>query len=610
MCIINMAFFKSHLRRKSSERSRPESLGTSVMHRKSESSSSRTTSVSDTEKKSEIDVELEKLFQQAMSTNRGHASDKFGDPKADSSLFHKMMRRKDSNSKSTGLTAGIRRSFSQRRRPKTSIEPKSVDNTVTRGSSPDFASETAYDSDAAFIASPRFSEQSWDSRHHSSPILLDRTMTSLNRVLAEEMKSRPASNDDNEASVLPSTSPMPEVFSVSKRRSKVEHPVEKGGRHSRWAPSIRLSSEGEKTVKTPAVTKSIPKKSRFMELLDHPGLQDKASLQQPRKVSIGWMSEGKRCGYGYSFVNKDENHASRATDGPSDNSLETEGREPVADDDDASNASFTTAASADNLSETEFRSSTNATIVDDGRGASLRQSNFEAFSQLEDKESIKVLKNVPEKNISQSSSNDSSEPDFVSSSYRRHRWTLFPSYTRAERNKVTDPNDAVIIRDFCPKASPDRPQQEDNDEEKKDHLTANAIRQGLHDSFLWVIGLGKREIARYHAGFQVQAARSHENVDLTFEPTVPFWDHVPKEELGDYHIEAWRAAKRRPKKRSRNLKRFRVLVTHNFDAARKGRKKSTSSPSSSSLSQKVREDIRCELDNGTKYVGRRHSAKF
>lgn len=611
MCVINMALLKTHLHRKSSERSRPESLGTSVMHRKSESSSSRTASVPDTEKKNEIDVEVEHLFQQATDTSRDHASNRSGDPKADSSLFHKLMKRKDFNSKSTGLTAGIRRSFSQRVRPKISIEPKPVDDTATRGSSPDFTSETGYDSDAAFIASPRFSEQSWGSIHRSSPIPLDRTMPSLNQVLAEDMKARPVLNDGYEATVLPSAGPLSNVLSISKRRRKVEHLVHKSGRtYSRWVPSIHLSSEGGRTKETPAVTKNVPMKSRFTELFDHPGLQGKASPQQPRKVSIGWMSEGKRCGYGYSFVDKDENHTSGATDGPGDNSLETGERQSVADDDDASNASFTTAAPADNLSETEEAgSSTDATLVDDGQDASPRQSNVGASSEAADKGSVSVHAN----DLGQSIAKNSSEPDLVSSSYRRHRWTLFPSYTRAERNKSTGPNDTVIVRDFCPKASPDRPQQEENDEEKKHHLVANAIRQGFHDTFLWVIGLGKREIARYHAGFQMQAARSHDNVDPTFEMTVPFWDHIPKEELGDYHIEAWRAAKRRPKKRSRNLRKTRVSVTHTVDAAaRKGRKRLTPSPSSSlsSMSQRFRKSIRCDLENGTKYVGRRHSAKF
>lgn len=584
------------------------------MRRKSESSSSRTASVPDTEKKNAIDVEVERLFQQATDTNGDPASDRHGDSKTESSLFHKLMKRKDSNSKSTGLTAGIRRSFSQRVRPKTTIERKSVDDTVTRGSSPDFASETGYDSDAAFIASPRFSEKSWDSIHRSSPISLDRTITSLNQVLADDMKSRPVSNEDKEVTVLPSTSPLPNVLSISKRRKKVEHPVDKNGRtYSRWVPSIHLSNECEKTKDT-AITKTVPMKSRFTEMFGHPGLQDDAPPQQPRKVSIGWMSEGKRYGYGYSFVDKDENNASCATDGPADNSLETEDRDSILDQDDASNASFTTAVPADDLSAIEETgSSTDATLVNDDQDTDLlSQSNVEASSESEAKESVPV----PEKTLSQSIAKNSSEPDLASSSYLRHRWTLFPRYTRAERNKSTGPNDTVIVRDFCTKASPDIPKQEDNGEERRPYLIASAIRQGFHDTCLWVIGLGKREIARYHAGFQVQAARSHENVDPTFEMTVPFWDHVPKEELGDYHIEAWRAAKRRPKKRSHNLRRLRVSVTHTVDAAaRKARKKSTPSSSSSSsslssLSQRFRENIRCDLENGTRYVGRRHSAKF
>ncbi|KAI7976968.1 hypothetical protein EIK77_002089 [Talaromyces pinophilus] len=582
------------------------------MRRKSESSSSRTASVLDTEKQTEIEVEVEHLFQQATDTNRDHTPSGHGDSKAESSLFQKLMKCKDSSSKSTGLTAGIRRSFSQRVRPKTTIEPKLVDDTATRGSSPDFASETGYDSDAAFIASPRFSEQSWDSIHRSSPIALDRTITSLNQVLADDMKSPPVLNDDNEATVLLSTSPLSNVLSIAKRRKKVEYPADKNGRiYSRWVPSIHLSNECEKTKNT-AITKNVPMKSRFTELFGHPGLQGEAQPQQPRKVSTGWMSDGRRCGYGYSFVDKDENNTSYATDVPADNSPETEERESILDQDDASNASFTTAVPAGDLSDTEETgSSTDATLVNDDQDTDpLSQPNVEASSEPEAKESVPV----PEKDLSQLIAKNSSESDLVSSSYRRHRWTLFPSYTRAERNKSTDPNDTVIVRDFCAKASPEIPQQEENGEERKHHLIASAIRQGFHDTCLWVIGLGKREIARYHAGFQVQAARSHENVDPTFEMTVPFWDHVPKEELGDYHIEAWRAAKRRPKKRSRNLRRFKVSVIHTVEAAaHKARKKSTPSSSSSSLSslsQRFRESILSDLENGRRYVGRRHSAKF
>lgn len=581
------------------------------MRRKSESTSSRTASVPDTEKQTEIDVEVEHLFQQATDANRDHTYSGHGDSKADSSLFQKLMKRKDSSSKSTGLTAGIRRSFSQRVRLKTTIEPKPVGDTATRGSSPDFASETGYDSDAAFIASPRFSEQSWGSIHRSSPIPLDRTITSLNQVLAGDMKSRPVLNDDNEAIVLP-TSPLSNVLSISKRRKKVEHHVDKNGRtYSRWVPSIHLSNEFEKPKDT-MITKNVPMKSRFTEMFSHPGLQDDPPPQQPRKVSIGWMSNGRRCGYGYSFVDGDEGNTSCATDGPADHSSETEERKSILDKDDASDTSFTTAIPADDLSDTEETgSSTDATLVNDDQDTDpLSQPNVEASSEPEAKESIPA----PEKNLSQLIAKNSSESDLVSSSYRRHRWTLFPSYTRAERNNSTDPNDTVIVRDFCTKASPEIPQQEENGEERKHHLIASAIRQGFHDTCLWVIGLGKREIARYHAGFQVEAARSHENVDPTFEMTVPFWDYVPKEELGDYHIEAWRAAKRRPKKRPRNLRRFRVSVIHTVDAAaRKARKRSTPSSSSSSLSslsQRFRESILSDLENGRRYVGRRHSAKF
>lgn len=623
MCIINMPFLKTHLRRNSSERSRFAGLATGLKHRKSESSSSRTASVPDT-KQDHIDFEVENLFQQATDTTRDHASSRHRDSKTDSSLFHKLMKRKDSHSKSTSLKEGIRRSFSQRVRPKSLIELKPNNDAVRRGSSPDFASETGYDSDAAFIASPRFSEQSWDSIRPSSPVAIDRTITSLNQVLAEDTQSRPNSNDDTNAAVLLPTRPQPNSLSVSKRRTKVEHPVDKNGRsYSRWVPSINLSNEGERTKRTPLVTKNVPRKSRFSELFDHPGLHDEASTQQPRKVSVGWMSEGKRCGYGYSFVDEDEaTDTPCTTDGPADNSYETEEKESVADEDEAT----ITEALADDSSETEETgSSTDATLVDDGQNADqFSQSNAETSSEPEDRESIFI----PEKDVTlvndsqnakglgQSLVKTPSEPELTLSSYQRYRWTLFPTFTRVERNQSTNLDDTVIVRDFCPKASPDRSQQEENGEERKHHLIANAIRQGVHDTFLWVIGLGKREIARYHAGLQVQAARSHENIDLTFEMTVPFWDHVPKEEVGDYHIEAWRAAKRRPKKRSGNLEKWKVSVAHAVNAAaRKARTKSTSSFSSSSLSSSSstklsRERFPYDVDNGRRYVSRRHSAKF
>ncbi|QGA13492.1 hypothetical protein EYB26_001142 [Talaromyces marneffei] len=606
-----MTFLKTHLRRNSSERLRFTNLGTSVMHRKSESSSSRAASVPDTEQQDYINSEVEHLFQQATDTNEDHASSRFRDSKSESSLFHKLMKRKDSQSKSAGLTAGIRRSFSQRVRPKTSVDPKPSDETVTRGCSPDFASETGYDSDAAFIASPRFSEQSWDSVYPSSPVAIDRTITSLNQVLSEDMKSCPGANEDNEVTALSSMRLQPNILSISKRRKKVENPVDKDCQtYSRWVPSINLGNEGEGTKNTPADSKGAPRKSRFTELFDHPGLQDEPTPQQPRKVSIGWMSEGKRYGYGYNFVDNDATTTSCATDGRTDNSSETDERESVADQDEESNTSYTTAVPANDSSETEETgSSTDATLFDEGQDADLLgQASVETSSEPEAKESA-------EKEPSQSIARNSSEPELVLSSYQRGRWTLFPSYTRVERNKSTDVGDTVIVRDFCPKASPDRPQQEDNDEGKKHHLIANAIRQGFHDTFLWVIGLGKREIARYHAGLQVQAAQSHGNIDPTFEMTVPFWDHVPKEELGQYHIAAWQAAKRRPKKRhGGNLEKWKASVGHAIDAAaaRKARKKSTPPFSSSSLSstESFRERFLWDVESGTRYLGRRHSAKF
>ena len=605
-----MTFLKPHLRRKSSARQRPESLETSAIH---QSETSQTLSIPASEQQDDIKSEVDNLFKEATHPTRDRSSE---DSKTDSSLFRHLMRRKASSSKSTtGLTAGIRRSFSHRVRTKSPTGTKFVEDAVTRGSSPDFASETGYDSDAAFIASPRFSEQSWDSVRPSSPTAIARTFTSLDHILANEISPQAKSNDDSEVTVLLSTRPQLNVLSISRRRKRVDKPVDKNNRvYSRWVPSISLSKEGERRDKT-VETRNIPRKTRFAELFDHPGLQDEAPTEKPRKVSIGWMSDGKRCGYGYSFVDKDENNPSGATDGPTEDLPTTKERDSDVDQDDASNASFITAAQADDSSKTEeCVSSTDVTLVDDCQDADLfSQPNVDISSGQEDKQSFPE----PERNPSQVIANHSSEPELVSSSYRYVRWSLFPSYTRSERNKSTDPDSTVIVRDFCTKPSPDQSElEEEHGEEKKHHLATNAIRQGIHDTFLWAIGLGKREIARYHAGFQMQAARSHENVESTFEMTVPFWDQVPREELGDYHIEAWKAAKRRSKKRSggNNLEKWKVSVNHAVAAARKAYKKSARSSSSSSslasLSQRFRDSMLCDLDKGTKYVGRRRSANF
>ncbi|EED23807.1 conserved hypothetical protein [Talaromyces stipitatus ATCC 10500] len=533
-----MAFLKGRLRRKSSERSRATSIDVATKNHKSESSPSICASVADTGNLESINIEVEQLFQQATDTDTDHP----GRSKTEPSVFLKIMKRKGSPTKPTGLKEGLRRSFSHRERPQPSTESKSSDR--VQNSSPDFVSEMGYDSDALFIPSPRFSEQSWDSAHPCSPIQMERTMTSLNQVLANDLRSQPNLHQDNETIALPVIEP-PKLndLSILKRRRKIEFGDEQSSRsYTLRLSSITPSDESGRSESSIAAIENRRKKSRFNELF-HLGLKDDISSQQPRKVSIGWMSGGKRCGYGYSFVEKEE----------------------------ATNASCTADVPPDDSSESlssgteDWQSTRDVVISDDSQDNDEgSESKVEISSQVKDEESAP-------------------KPERISSPSQRLRWTIFPSHTKAERNLSMNLDNGIIVRDFCPKASPDRPQLEQNGEEKKHHLISHAIRQGFHDTFLWVIGLRKREIARYHAGLEVHAARSHECMDPPFETTVPYWDNVPKEELGDYHIEAWRAAKRREKKRSGGkLGKFRVSMGHSADAAAKeARKRPTSSCSSS-----------------------------
>jgi hypothetical protein len=531
-----MTFFKGHLQRKASDRKQTISLDTVVQHRKSDSSASKSASLPKTEKKGSIEIEVEHLFRQATdagsssptaSSQDGHDHD-HGPMKLEPSLFLRFMKRRENPS--TVPVNGLRRAFSHRHHASTTS--KASDHKSVQSNTPDLVRDGSYDSDALFIASPRFSAQSWESLHAFSPLHVNIT----DIAPPDEKKSETASKADSKVIVLPPSFERREsrVISIPKKRGHLELPIEGSFR------SRSLIVNNNCVIEKGSAAGSLRKKSRFTEMFHHVGLAAAASSHSLRKVSIGWMSEGKRCGYGYSFVDSDE-----TTKGSCELDIFTDG-------------------AAETKAETKV--SSKEIMIIDGQNANTADLLIDGETQEEeDKVSVAEIETISIPN--------ESEPS---------RWTAISSDTRTDRNESAIIGDGIIVRDFCTKASPDRPQHEDNLEEKR-RLMANAVRQGFLDTFLWMIGLGKREIARYHAGLDVQAARSQ---DPMFEMTVPYWDYAPKEELGNYHIEAWRAAKRR----SREQRRPRPTVTTVPEAM---------------------VDVSI-LGSGAseKYVGRRHSSTF
>ncbi|OKL59187.1 hypothetical protein UA08_05658 [Talaromyces atroroseus] len=549
-----MTFLKGHLQRKTSDRKQAFSLDTTVQHRQSESSSSKSASLSNTEKKKKkgsIEIEVENLFRQAADASSAPGrSHNHGPTKVEPSLFLRFMKRREHPTTSIAPANGLKRAFSHRHHaPATPIVGNAGDDKVVHSSTPDLVREGSYDSDALFICSPRFSTQSWESLHASSPLRMNIT----NVTLPDEKKYETTPKADGEI-LLPPTSECQHsshALSVPKRRGQPEIPIERSDcSRSLCGSDVTNNNECVVTRNGYTAAGSLQKQSRFTEMFHHVGLGAISSAPSLRKVSIGWMSEGKRCGYGYSFVDSDETARTSCESGVfTDGSSETTAKEETNKDLDTRDGQDTTIA------------------VNPPIDGETHQNEEHKGSSLE----IETI----------NTSNESSQ------------WASISSHSRTDRNDSANIEDGIIVRDFCTKASPDRPQHEENNLEEKRHLMANAVRQGFLDTFLWMIGLGKREIARYHAGLDVQAARSHDCCqDSMFEMTIPYWDYAPKEELGNYHIEAWKAAKRR----SREQRRARPTTAA-----------TTGAPGVLSNAQ---ESSFLSSGGGEKYVGRRHSLTF
>ncbi|KAL2223352.1 hypothetical protein M432DRAFT_49266 [Thermoascus aurantiacus ATCC 26904] len=136
-----------------------------------------------------------------------------------------------------------------------------------------------------------------------------------------------------------------------------------------------------------------------------------------RSVSVGWMSGGRRVGYGYAFVPNSEDE------------LRTKSDMPAGDK----------SSVAPSLASPDGRSCSNSKRLsaEENRAASFTGSPSAGNRRGRSSGALELK------------AREAGEP--------RSMWTRFTSHTRAERNGPAGPADNVIVRDFYPGPGPETP---------------------------------------------------------------------------------------------------------------------------------------------------------
>ncbi|EGE79220.1 hypothetical protein BDDG_02158 [Blastomyces dermatitidis ATCC 18188] len=280
--------------------------------------------------------------------------------------------------------------------------------------------------------------------------------------------------------------------------------------------------------------------SRFIESFDgirsssasDPVIQNCNSGQQymrTRSVSDGWISDGKRQGYGFHFVAEDDGKSpSSETNNPS---SETK-QEPTLNSDLRDLVKLS--RSERNL-ECSSRASSESTAVgrqhggeksdDKGARGVLGCEKFE--SHMNSKESQKIP----------SDCNGSNKGLFS-------QWARFPSYSKAARNESAGRSDNVVARDFVPTDTP-KASQNINPfplpkiaHDKTDSLPAIKRGTGL---FHWLHRSDSLDRRRYRAGHRKETSRSDDlkDPDLEIIPGGPT-GRLVLEQIGDFRDETKR----------------------------------------------------------------------
>lgn len=464
-----------------------------------------------------VEAEMKDLFRAALAAKTTETEGDRRLLKRDISLLKKLMKRKGHLHALDDLSSKVRQPL--HRDPTVApTAPAEGGSEIRQVLTQELASDRGYDSDAHYISTPRVSDQIHECFHVHGKGRMEDVHEQVSHAAASSESDDLFKSTQDVGSIGGSqdkssvASQQSFALLVPKRRSaKISSPLQTYRRSLCPIDALKEHSGREKDIDN-ALFRKPTSHSKFTEMFE-PGKSGKPVLardpntDEVRKVSVGWMSDGRRLGYGYSFVhNRDTanilpdtevnlcNHGStRSTDDDRDQSLMQNERVDAAED------------------------------LDTGRGLE-QQDDLEG-----QREPIDVYQSTHHNR-------------------EKYTWSRFPSHTRLERNVSATFEDDVIVRDFCIKASPDLPMESDM-EEKKRHLIPDIIHRGFFNVLLWVIGLGRREIPRYHAGMQVDAARAYTPESPELEINMPHWSQAPREGLGNHYIETWRATNRKAQRR-------------------------------------------------------------
>ncbi|PGH07849.1 hypothetical protein GX51_01559 [Blastomyces parvus] len=271
--------------------------------------------------------------------------------------------------------------------------------------------------------------------------------------------------------------------------------------------------------------------SRFIESFDSirsrgasdPIVQDHSSCQKymkTRSVSDGWISDGKRQGYGFRFVVDDEGKSPNPkTNNPS---SETEQESTTNHD----LRDLVNLSRSEGSQECSSRASSESTVV--GR----QPPGGEKSEDKGDRGDLSLGKFVDQMN--------STEPQKITFNCIESNkglflpWARFPSHSRAARNESAGRPDNVAARDFVPTETPKANQKLNPfPHEKTDSLPAIKKGTGL---FHWAKSHRSDSVdrRRYRAGHRKETSRSDElkDPDLEIIPGGPTGELV-LEQIGD-----------------------------------------------------------------------------
>jgi hypothetical protein len=290
------------------------------------------------------DIEMEDLFPKAVISERRPptiGSDR-GPSKRDLSMLKKLMRRRGHSSPLDEFSDKIRRNF-LRESTVRAAPPKGCNMT------PDLVSERGYDSDAQFISTPIASDRSPESTrtinllesiridsqcageitssdmNEQSPITTAGNFeipylatAGIEPCLEERMECATPSDQwsqtricEDETGDIPSARlQRSSSLMIPKRRKATDCPPMNARRRSLFATNNLQPHAKAKAQSGFVVQRNTTTQSKFTEIFELGNLGSPARLRHPtagnsRRVSVAWMSDGRRVGYGYSFVHSD-----------------------------------------------------------------------------------------------------------------------------------------------------------------------------------------------------------------------------------------------------------------------------------------------------------------